>query len=481
MNILLILNDSNMHERLGVMHLSSALKAQNNHVKLVVAAKYTREGLNALVVQFAPEIIGYSAMTGEHIGIHEVNKQLKKVHKFIAVLGGPHATFFPEVIDDGEWDAICVGEGDIAFPEFCRRVECGEEYWLSPSMIVKHGGEIYKNPLLTLVEDLDMLPFPDRGIMYEADPVILESSQKYFFSTRGCPYKCTYCFNSKQNELFKGKGAILRNRSPESMISEVLEVKQNYPLQVVHFEDDTFLLKSKEWFEEFISLYKEKIALPLFCNVRANVVTEENVAILRDAGLMGVCIGIECGNEKISNELLQRNITNKQLLDACAILKKYDIKIIAQNLVGMPVPGSYSVDLETLDLNLKIKPTFAWSSILTPYPGTPIEKLLREQGIVGDETLLLETNKRSSVFDFSSPLEKRRIENLHKLFGLIVEYPFLRRFTDQLVSLPLNRLYSALFYLFYGYNYKVRFFPLRSLRKEILSYMKFWWRMVHKS
>ena len=481
MNILLVLNDSTLHERLGVMQLSSALKSQKNHVKLIIASKYRSEDLNAVVVQFNADVIGYSAMTGEHIGLQGVNKQLKKVHKFIAVLGGPHATFFPDAIEDGGWDAVCIGEGDIALPEFCRLIEHGEPFWLTHSMIVKYAGKIYKNPLMPLVENLDTLPFPDREIMYDADPILLESSHKYFFSTRGCPYKCTYCFNSKQNELFEGKGSVLRHRSPESMINEILGVKQNYPLQIVLFEDDTFLLKPKKWFEKFISLYKDKIKLSLFCNVRANVVTDEKIALLRDAGLMGVCIGIEFGNEKVANELLLRNIVNNQLINACTILKKHSIKIITQNLVGIPVQGSYSIDLETLDLNLKIKPTFAWSSILTPYPGTPIEKMLRENAIIKDKVALLETNKRGSVFSFSSPLEKRRIENLHKLFGLIVEFPFLRRFTDTLTSLPLGRLYTALFYLFYGYNYKVRFFPIRSLRKEMLSYIKFWWSIMKKS
>jgi hypothetical protein len=95
MKILFILEDSNMNERLGVMLLSSALKSSGHEVKLVLAKRIGFEKLDSLFKNYCPVIVGYSAMTGEHKSLLEINKLLKKTHRFSAVFGGPHATFFP--------------------------------------------------------------------------------------------------------------------------------------------------------------------------------------------------------------------------------------------------------------------------------------------------------------------------------------------------------------------------------------------------
>ncbi|MEK6715220.1 MAG: radical SAM protein [Candidatus Omnitrophota bacterium] len=481
MKILFVLKETTMYERMGVMYLSSALKSQGNKVKLVLAESMGIERLKDFVRSYSPEIIGYSAMTGEYNRLVEINKHLKNNHDFLAVFGGPHPTFYPKIIEDEGCDAIFIGEGDITFPEFCRRIEQKENYWETPGTIVKYAGQIIRNPLMPLVEDLDSLPFPDRDLMYSADQFLMEGSSKIFFSTRGCPSKCTYCFNEKYNEIFKGKGRILRHRSPENLVEEISEVKKKYPLDIVYLLDDTFLYKPVDWFNKFKELYKENINLPFSCNVRPNAVTEQNISLLKDVGLVSVNIGIECGNEDVANTVLQRHISNSQIINACRILQKYGIKISTLNIVGLPVKNSYQVDLETLDLNIKIKPTFALASILCPYPGTPIETYSRENGFIANNSVFLETNKRASVLNFSSKMEKRRIENLHKLFGIIVEFSFLRKFTTFLSSLPLTRVYTSLFYLWYGYNYKIRLFPFRSIRKELGSYLRFWWKMIQKN
>ena len=480
MRILFILKESNMNERLGVMLLSSVLKSNGHEVKLVLAERIGFEKLDSLFKSYCPAIAGYSAMTGEHKSLLEINKLLKKNHKFSAVFGGPHATFFPKIIEEEGCDAVCVGEGDISFPEYCRRVEHGEAYWETHNFIVKYKGRIHHNPLMPFIENLDSLPFPDRDLMYNADPDLLEEGHKVFFSTRGCPYKCAYCFNNKYNEMYKGKGGFLRHRSPENVIGEIEQVKNQYLLNFVLIEDDTFLIKPKGWFERFCELYK-KINLPLSCNVHPSQVTEEKIAQLKEAGLDSVSIGIECGNEEIAKNILGRTQSNKQIINACRILQKYNVKIVTANLNGLPVPNSFQVDLQTLDLNINIKPTFAWSSIIFPYPGTPIESYARSHGFLWDNTDFLETNKRSSVFSFSSPLEKRKIENLHKLFGLIVEFPILRKFTTFLCVLPLKPFYTALFYFWYGYNYKIRIWPLSSLKKELGKYVLYWWKLIQKS
>jgi radical SAM superfamily enzyme YgiQ (UPF0313 family) len=480
MRILLVLNDPVMIERLGVMYLSSGLKKRGHEVRLVQASSVGFKGLRSLMNSYSPAIVGYSVMTGEHMKLLELNRALKEEFKFSAVFGGPHATFFPELIKEDGCDAICVGEGDIVFPEFCDRVSRNDRYWQTPNFIVKYNGGVVQNPLSALIENLDELPFPDRGLMYEAEPPLVNDIRKCFHSARGCAFKCTYCYNAQYNEIYEGKGRVLRNRSPESMINEICALRDRYPLGLVFIGDDTFIAKPKDWFNRFCALYKERINLPFSATVRADLVKEELIDMLRDAGLDSVWMGVECGNQEISRRVLGRTITNQQLLSASAIMKDHGIKIITQNLIGLPVKNSYGVDLQTLDLNIKIGPVFGWSSILYPYPGTQIEKYAKENGFLGDRVLVFETNKKSSAFNFSRE-QKKRIEHLHKLFGLIVQFPILRRYCNLLCKLPFTGLYNCLFYFWYGYCIKIKLYPFLSLRKELGSYIRLWWNFIHKS
>ncbi|MFH0826729.1 MAG: radical SAM protein [Candidatus Omnitrophota bacterium] len=433
-----------------------------------------------LIKEYMPEIVGYSIMTGEHTRLLEINKTLKEEFNFLSVFGGSHATFFPDLIYEDGVDAICIGEGDIAFVEFCKRMSQRADFWKSPNFVVRHNGTVVKNELLPLIDRLDTLPFPDREIMYQADRSLYDEGHKMFFTSRGCPYLCTYCFNSKYNDLYKEKGAIMRYRSPENVVAEMRAVREKYPLDIIWVDDDNFLAQSKDWLVRFAKLYKERARKPLSINARANYVNEENVLLLKEAGLDSVWMGVECGNQEASDSVLKRNLTNEQILNAAHIIKRYGIKLITQNLIGLPLKNSYTVDLETLDMNIKIKPTFAWSSILYSYPGTPIESYARDNGFLSGKVQTLETNKRISAFNFPSK-EKRKIGNLHKLFGLTVHFPFLRKYIDFLCLLPLNFLYLMLFYLWYGYNIKFRIYPFRSLRKEFFRYVSLWWRFILKT
>lgn len=481
MRVLFITRDSIAYERIGVIVLSAALKASGNQVHLLVASRFRREELREAVGDFSPHLIAYTAMTGEHLALLDINRDLKNHFDFHAVFGGAHATFYPRLVEEPGVDAVCVGEGDESFPEFCRRLENGEDYWKTPNFHVKHQGAVVSNPVQPLVAALDDLPFPDRAIIYQADPEIARVGTKHFMTARGCPYHCTYCFNDQYNETYRGKGKVLRMLSPEKVIAEIQWVRANYPLDHIYFIDDLFLLKPRWWLHEFCDCYKSQIGIPFSCTVRANVVKDEMIARLHDAGLAFAWMGVECGDERIANDVLKRQLTNDHLINAARVLKRQGVRLITQNLIGLPVDDAYQTDLRTLDLNIAIRPDFGWSSILYPYPGTAIEAYCRESGHLEGEPGFLETNKRSSVLEFSSPLEKRRIENLHKLFGIIVRFPALRPLVDFLCVLPLSSFYRVIFYLWYGYSLKFNLSTIKSIRKEIPIFARLFFRILAKS
>ncbi|MBF0246275.1 MAG: hypothetical protein HQL31_13590, partial [Planctomycetes bacterium] len=202
---------------------------------------------------------------------------------------------------------------------------------------------------------------------------------------------------------------------------------------------------------------------------------------LRKAGCTYVWMGVECGDQDVARTILERNLPNTAILEACARLRANRIKVITQNLIGLPVKNPLEVDLKTLDLNIAIRPHYAWSSILYPYPATKIGAYAFEQGYLlpGREKVQV-SNKSTSSLDFKDEVLRRKIVNLHKLFGVIVQFPFLRRHTDFLITLPLTRVYTYIFFLLYGYKLVWCNASWKERRANILNYAKFFFSYVSR-
>jgi len=486
MRVLIIFKDSVATERMAICYLSAALKKAGNEVRLWIMRVNPEEQLHEYMEEFKPDIVSFSAMTGEHLPLLELNEELKSRYEFFSVWGGPHATFAPELINEDVVDAQCTGEGDAVFPELCRRIEHGEEYWLTPTFNVSYGGEVFRNELADLIPTLEALEFPDREILYEADPRLSQLGTKYFMAARGCPYKCSYCFNVKYNESYKGKGKIIRSRTPRQVIDEIKWVKDRYPLDHVSFLDDLFILKPKGWLLEFADLFTKEIGLRWSCTVRANVTNiggEFVLGELRKSGLSWVWMGVECGDEEISNQVLDRSHTNEEITEAVRLFQKYEINVIALNIMGLPVPNPLEIDLKTLDFNIMLRPAMMKTSLMYPYPGSPIETYARLHGYIDSRPEYLETHSRKSIMKMPSEKERRQVENLMRLSGVVVAFPFLRRHTMFLISLPLGRLYHFIFYLWYGYSFKFRFTKMtaKGMRHELPYFFKLFVRMMAKS
>jgi anaerobic magnesium-protoporphyrin IX monomethyl ester cyclase len=481
MKILFMLKNTGMHDRLGVMTLSSILKQRGHSVYLLLTEDLNEEEYLARVKEIQPEVLAYSVMTGEHNYYVDLNRSVRSSYKCISVFGGPHPTFRPDLIEKPNVDAICRGEGDVYFPMLLERIEDAKDFYDVPNFwFKKSNGEVVKNGMGPLVENLDALPFPDRKLIYDIDPALRSRGSKVFMAMRGCPYQCTYCFNHIYNELTEGKGKVVRYRSVDNVIAEIKSVQERFFLDRVIFADDTFVLKPKNWLRNFAERYSLEVGLPLICTVRANLIDDEICVLLKRMKCINVYMGLECGNNAVANEVLKRHISNEQITEACTILHKHRIKILTQNLVGLPVDNPLEVDLETLDFNIKLKPHFAWSSILYPYPGTKIGQLAISKGMFDDDFEKTNvSNKTESALDFGDLMLKRKIVNLHKLFGIIVQFPFLRRLTPALISLPFTRFYTWVFFAFYGYKILVQS-SFKGMLKASHFYITFYFKYVSR-
>ena len=171
-----------------------------------------------------PNIIAFSITTGYHNKFRDINNEIKKVYKdYFSVFGGPHATFFPEFIEEEGIDSVCISEGEKTIVELAENVDKKGNLLKGDiqSLFIKNTNEIIRNIVRPLEMELDELPYPDRELF---NSQIQSVSRLDFIASRGCPFNCSYCFNQKYRELFPENGNYCRNKSVSSLLKEISEI-----------------------------------------------------------------------------------------------------------------------------------------------------------------------------------------------------------------------------------------------------------------
>ena len=444
-------------EPLGVLYLVAVLKQSGVDVDLFEISQLKKE-LGDLK-EFRPDIIAYSVKTGYHCKFIDLNLQLKEELKFTSLFGGPHATFYPEIINKEGVDVVCRGEGEKAIVSLSNNIK--GDYSRTENCWIKKDNKIYKNDIGHLIEDLDSLPFPDRTV-FEKYPLFKKFRMRNFLAGRGCLYDCTYCYNSAFRKLCSGKGKYVRLRSVRSLISEIEEEVGKNRLNFINFEDDIFV-QDKKWLAEFAQVYSRTINLPFHCHIKVDMIDEEVVTLLREAGCLSISMGVETANEDLRSKILNRRMSNESIVQVCSLLKRNRINIALQNMLGIP-GTSLKDDIDTLKLNIKAGADYSITSMCTPYPGTKMAELypFDNWDSLGD------------YYDRSFyPIEdKRKRENLQRIFSLAVKLPFLQKLIPIIIKWPFSKLYKLLgifWKYFWGRN---KIFPTGLGLKYNLIYIK---------
>ena len=438
MKVLFLIKDY-VVEPLGIAYLSSSLKAHGHTTDIIKTKNRNAEEIAREIYRDIPDIIAYSITTGSQDYYLELNNDLKELfdNSFISVFGGPHVTYFENIKDELGVDYAIRGESENTF---IRLVDALSE-----------GHEPTKEEYLkmdALIQDLDSIPFPDRELLYKYDSN-KNNPIKNIITSRGCPYFCNYCYNSLYKKLYSGQ-RFVRYRSAQNVIDECLELEK-YPLEVIFFEDDEFIANKKR-FQELMLLYAKKVKTPFHCQVRVEHLDETAVAILKHSGCISVTFAMESGSDRVRTKLLNRKMSREQILKGAKLLRDAGIPFRLQGMVGLP-SESWEEMLETLDLMIECKPTLGWVSIFQPYPSLPLGDISQKLGLWdGEIDQFSKSFFEETVLDLPSKL-KRRVNNLQKVFALIVRFPFLRMFTTIITSLPENRLYALLYQRFKVYIY----------------------------
>ncbi len=424
----LFVQDNGVNENLGLMSIAAVLREAGHQVELLLTEEHGRRFI-PLVTSFQPDLIGLSFMTGSRQWARATASRLKAHFDTPIIVGGVHPTLFPEDIDFSSVDYLCIGEGEYPMLELTDALVRGQSTAGIRNLWVKTSSGICKNPVRDLIQDLDSLPRPYRRL-YDKYEFIRRLPVKRFITGLGCPFRCTFCHNPLEMEVFAGKGRFIRQKSVERVIAEIRDAREDGHLRRVHFSDDLFGL-NRRWLDEFLTAYGREVGLPFSCNIRVDLINDERARAMAEAGCWGVSFGIESGSEHLRNEILKKNLSDEAILANARCLKKHGIRLVTSNILALP--GETLDDaFKTLSLNQQLRPNYTRASILLPYPKTEVAAQAVAAGLLPEDFSI-------AAFDNGGPPmlrlpHLRQLRNLRALFNLAVRFPWLTPVVRRVVN-----------------------------------------------
>lgn len=412
-----------------------------------------------------PDLIGFSCMTGIHIKILSLIKIIRKIHSIPIILGGPHPTFFPEIINVEGVDIICRGEGEFALIELLNSIEEKTDYTKINNLWVKDGELIYKNEMRPLADPLDTIPMIDWSC-YEGS--IVKLFPAVMIPIRGCPFSCTYCFNEKYRNLYSHSKKYVRHFSVERAISELKSAIDFFsPDTPIIFTSDSFGI-NLTWMEDFFKEYGKITNLPFVVLLRPELASENCIEILKKYNCFSVAIGVESGSERIRKDLLNRNYSNQNLLEVAERLHRAGLKFRTYNIIGLPTESIEDM-FETIAINISMKTDYPRPSIFSPYPGTKLTEKAIELGYL-PENFSFDTVRQGIHQDTLLKIDnKKQIINILYFFQTFVLFPNTLKFSRFLIRFPPNFLFKLWFMGLYAV------LSMRSEGRNFKNFIRFAW------
>ncbi len=312
-----------------------------------------------------PDVVGISSMTFLLLDSLKVARIVKKIDPGIhVVIGGAHPSIYPEEIaSQPDIDSIVMGEGEHTFADLLPALEEGRSLEGIAGVGFKQDGRIVINPARGFIQDLDSLPFPDRDLLpTEKYYNVLGDSKVTMTSlvtTRGCPFKCTFCTNKD--------GKACRMRSPENVVDEI---EACYARGITDFDiiDDTFTINKKRALAIADLILERGLKITMDLRARVDTVDQELLDRLAEAGCNRIRFGVESGDPGVL-ENIQKGITLEQIRAAYPMARKAGMVTFAYFMLGMP--GETEVEIKkSLELAKELRPDFAQFLIFTPFPAT---------------------------------------------------------------------------------------------------------------
>lgn len=339
------------------------------------------------IAKTQPDIVAFSCVTDNYqYQLFCADAFREIMPDAITVFGGIHPTSVPEkVLKNKSVDCVAIGEAEISFSNLLKNGRRGESFAFPEKpiegMVFKKDGELIGELKEGPLPDLNKLPFPHKDLYFS---FLKHSFSEYrIMASRGCPYSCSYCFNSYINK--SRVKSFIRRRAVDNVISELVWAKEQYPLEHVLFTDDCFAT-DMQWITEFCGRYKKEIKLPFTCLANPNYIDKRIIEELSAAGCSNMQIGIQSLSEDLCSEIIHRNNNLSKIIRVIEDLKKFNIMIQIDHMLGIP-DDSLTKQEESILFYNKYRPDLISIFWLTYYPKTAIVQIAQERNILTEKEI----------------------------------------------------------------------------------------------
>jgi len=399
--------------------------------------------LTQKVSEFKPHIVGITANTPQVKQAWLAARMIKAVMDVPVVIGGPHPSAVPdESAAKPEIDVVARGEGEYTWIELCNVVDEARgtsdltgkallreaDRLLAPILGISYkrpDGSIQHNRARPAIEDLDSLPWPayhyfkmERYTSLQPAIDAVDGARSFSMMTsRGCPYRCTFCSQSIMPEKWRG-------RSPENVVAEFRHLIKDLGAQEIGILDDSANISRKRLREICQLLIKEGLTtVPwiMINGIRANLADMETLTLMKKAGCKRTAFGVETGDEAMLVKIDKKE-TQDQIREAFRNGKKAGLETVGFFIIGLPGDTEESME-KTIRFAIELDPLVANFSMMTPYPGTlAYQEIINGGGKIllrdWDDYVFFEGKARYEMGPTTAEAQERKWKEAYRRFYL---------------------------------------------------------------
>jgi radical SAM superfamily enzyme YgiQ (UPF0313 family) len=365
---------------LGILYLAAYLEKYSDYQIDIIDAqveKLSYDLLEKRIRAISPDVVGITAMTFTLIDVLKVIEIVKKINPLTKIiLGGPHPHIYPkETLDLSGVDFVVMGEGEKVLLKLLQNINHPQELIKINNLAFKQNQETIITEVLDYNRELDQLPFPARQLTpYKKYWSILSGNNiiTTMFTSRGCPYQCTFCDRPNMGKIF-------RARSAKNVVDE-MEQCLKMGIQEIFIYDDTFTVDQQRVIDICNEIIKRRLDFIWDIRARVDTINELMLKKLKQAGCARIHYGVESGTEKIL-KVLNKGIHLDQVVKVFNLTKKIGISTFAYFMIGCPNETKEDI-LETIKFAKKLNTDFVQITLLTPFPATKIYNDALAKGII---------------------------------------------------------------------------------------------------
>ncbi len=354
---------------LGLLYLASYINHYSDELEASImdvgAEGFNIDDVKEKISSMDPFVIGISSMTPQLQGAMELARAIKFDLNCSAKVffGGPHISAdsgFAQRHAD-VFDYAITGEAEKTFLDSLHKLVSGEEI---PTLQTSE-----------VVMELDKIPVPDKTLIKRK--LYLKSESMLF--GRGCPFHCYYCSRPSISRK-------VRYRSVENLLGEI-KACYEFCEGHLHFQDDTFTMRRDIVVEFCNEVKKSGLRLYWDCNTRIDLVDDDLLKLMHEAGCVQINFGVESGNEKVRRDVINKGkFTNdciKEVFESC---RRHDINIACYFMIGHPTETKEELQ-ETQDMILNSDIDVLGLSIPIPFPGSTLYDIAKKEGIIDEDII----------------------------------------------------------------------------------------------